>query len=43
LTETLIYRASDLAAESAALVHGNERRWRVFKQRIDELVVELDE
>lgn len=34
----LIDVASDLAAESAALVHGNERRWRVFKQRVDELV-----
>jgi hypothetical protein len=34
----LIDYASDLAAESAALVHGNERRWRVFRQRVDELV-----
>jgi TPR repeat protein len=34
----LIDHASDLVAESAALVHGNERRWRVFKQRVDQLV-----
>lgn len=34
----LIDHASDLAAESAVLVHGNERRWRVFRQRIDEMV-----
>ena len=34
----LIDHASDLAAQSAALVHGNERRWRVFKQRVEELV-----
>jgi TPR repeat protein len=38
----LIDHASDLAAESAALVHENERRWRVFRQRIDE-VIEADE
>jgi hypothetical protein len=34
----LIDHGSDLAAESAALVHENERRWRVFRQRIDQLV-----
>jgi len=33
----LVDHASDLAAESAALVHENERRWRVFKGRIDQL------
>ena len=33
----LIDRASDLLAESAMLVHENERRWRVFGQRIREL------
>ncbi len=27
-----------LAAESAVLVHANERRWRVFKQRVEECV-----
>ena len=30
----LIDRAADLLAESAMLVHENERRWRVFGQRI---------
>jgi hypothetical protein len=34
----VIDHASDLAAESGALVHGNARRWRVFKQRVDELL-----
>lgn len=38
----LIDHASDLAAQSAALVHGNERRWRVFRQRVEE-IVEHDE
>lgn len=31
----LIDRAADLAAESATLVHDNERRWRVFHQRVN--------
>jgi hypothetical protein len=30
--------ASDLGAQSAALVHANERRWRVFRQRVEEIV-----
>ncbi|HSI80473.1 MAG TPA: hypothetical protein VK919_07470 [Solirubrobacterales bacterium] len=34
----LIDHATDLATASAALVHENERRWRVFRQRIDELI-----
>jgi len=33
----LIDHASDLAAQSATLVHDNERRWRVFRQRVEEL------
>ena len=33
----LIDRAADLLAESAMLVHENERRWRVFGQHIREL------
>lgn len=33
----LIDRAADLGAESAALVHENERRWRVFRDRVEEL------
>jgi hypothetical protein len=34
----LIDHGSDLAAESAALVHQNERRWRVFRERIDQII-----
>ncbi len=35
----LIDRAADLMAESAILVHDNERRWRVFGERVRELLV----
>jgi hypothetical protein len=31
----LVDRAADLASESAMLVHDNERRWRVFRERVD--------
>ncbi len=34
----LIDHAADLYCESTALVHGNERRWRVFHARIEELL-----
>jgi hypothetical protein len=34
----LIDHASDLLAESAVLEHENERRWRVFRERIDQMV-----
>ena len=34
----LLDRAADLAAESAVLVHDNERRWRVFRGRVAEIV-----
>ena len=33
----LLDHAADLLTESATLVHGNERRWRVFAERISEL------
>ncbi len=33
----LLDRAADLMAESAVLVHQNERRWRVFGERVREL------
>ncbi|WP_327134835.1 hypothetical protein OG311_33860 [Streptomyces sp. NBC_01343] len=33
----LFDRAADLLAESATLVHENERRWRVFRSRVREL------
>ena len=34
----VISRAADLCTESAELVHDNERRWRVFRARVDEVV-----
>jgi hypothetical protein len=34
----LIGRAADLYSESATLVHDNERRWRIFRGRVMELL-----
>lgn len=34
----LLDRAADLASESAGLVHDNERRWRVFRERVASIV-----
>lgn len=34
----LISHAADLCSDSAGLVHDNERRWRIFHQRVAELV-----
>lgn len=34
----MLDRAADLLSDSAGLVHENERRWRVFRQRVVELV-----
>ncbi|WP_051684120.1 hypothetical protein [Blastococcus sp. URHD0036] len=34
----VISRAADLCCDSAGLVHDNERRWRVFRDRVDEVV-----
>ena len=34
----LIGRAADLLSDSAGLVHENERRWRIFRARVRELV-----
>jgi hypothetical protein len=34
----LLDRASDLIVDSAVLVHDNERRWRVFSRRVEELI-----
>ncbi len=36
----LIGRAADLCSESAGLVRDNERRWRVFRQRVSAIVVD---
>lgn len=36
----LIDRAADLLAQSATLVHENERRWRIFGRRVRELQAE---
>lgn len=33
----LLDRAADLLSESAGLVHDNERRWRVFRERVTSL------
>jgi hypothetical protein len=38
----LLDRASDLLAESATLVHDNERRWRVFGERVAGLSAEAE-
>ena len=34
----LVAHAADLSSESAGLVHGNERRWRVFHERVGQLL-----
>jgi ABC-type transporter Mla subunit MlaD len=34
----LLDRAADLTAESGMLVHDNERRWRVFRGRVEDLL-----
>jgi hypothetical protein len=34
----VISRAADLCCESSRLVHDNERRWRVFRERVNEVV-----
>jgi hypothetical protein len=39
----LIAHAANLGSDSAGLVHGNERRWRTFHQRVSEVVVAADQ
>jgi hypothetical protein len=34
----VISRAADLCCESSRLVHDNERRWRVFRERVEQVV-----
>jgi predicted trehalose synthase len=34
----IINRAADLCSDSAGLVNDNERRWRVFRQRVAEII-----
>jgi hypothetical protein len=34
----LVARAADLLSESAGLVHDNERRWRIFSERVATLI-----
>jgi hypothetical protein len=34
----LISHAADLCSDSAGLVHGNERRWRTFRQRVADVL-----
>ncbi|GAA4789509.1 hypothetical protein GCM10023200_25290 [Actinomycetospora chlora] len=38
----VIARAADLCGESARLVHDNERRWRVFRDRVAEVAATED-
>jgi len=33
----LINHAADLSAASSVLTHENERRWRIFHQRLDQI------
>ena len=40
-TAEVISRAADLCCESAELVHDNERRWRVTRERTERLVAEM--
>jgi len=37
----MIDHAADLLSEFAGLVHDNERRWRVFRSRVEQIVAEL--
>ena len=37
----LIARAADMVSESACLVHDSERRWRVFRQRVQQVLAEF--
>jgi hypothetical protein len=36
----LIARAADMVSEAACLVHDNERRWRVFRERVQQVIRE---
>ena len=36
----LIDRGADLSAQSAQLVHENERRWRVFRERVERIALD---
>lgn len=38
----MLDHASDLAAHSAVLTHENERRWRIFHERVEQLVAGTD-
>jgi hypothetical protein len=39
----MISRAADLCCESSRLVHDNERRWRVFRQRVADVVRAMED
>jgi hypothetical protein len=36
----LLDRAADLSSEFAVLIHDNERRWRIFRQKVNKLRAE---
>ena len=38
----MIDHAADLFSDFAGIVHDNERRWRVFRARVEQLVANLD-
>ena len=38
----MIDHAADLLSEFAGIVHDNERRWRVFRSRVEQIVATLD-
>ena len=39
----LINHAADLSASSSVLVHENERRWRIFRNRVTQITANLEE
>jgi hypothetical protein len=38
----MIDHAADLFSEFAGIVHDNERRWRVFRSRVEQIVATMD-
>ena len=36
----MISHAADLCSDSAGLVHDNERRWRIFRNRVGQVLTD---